>query len=100
MEYRTLGNYFYYTNSIAQGSFSSIYRGYRIRDRKPIAVKKLTRVIDEKYIESEIELMNKLCSTNILKLYEVIKHKENIYLILEYCNQGDLSNYINSIKYR
>lgn len=101
MEYKALGNYFYYTDYIAQGSFSRIYRGYRIIDRKPVAIKELTRVIDDKYIKSEISLMENLEHKNILKLYEVIRHKNNIYLILEYCNQGDLSLYINSknVKY-
>lgn len=29
-------------------------------------------------------------SINIIKLNEVIKTKNNYYLILEYCNQGDM----------
>ena len=98
MEYKSLGKYFYYTDYIAQGSFSRIYRGYRIDDRKPVAIKELTRIIDDKYIKSEISLMENLDHENILKLLEVIRHKNNIYLILEYCNKGDLSIYISSKK--
>ena len=96
MDYKSLGDYFYYTEAIGQGSFSIIYRGYRIGDRKPVAIKKLTRFIDKKYIDSEIELMNNLKHSNILKLYEVIKKNKTVYLILEYCNSGDLSKYIKS----
>ena len=96
MEYETIWEYFFYLTPIGNGSFSTIYKGYRIKDNKPIAVKKITKIIDKKYINSEIEVMKKLHSCHILKLYEVIHHKNNLYLFLEYCNQGDLSDYIKS----
>ena len=96
MEYKSLGDYFYYTDPIGQGSFSIIYRGYRVSDRKPVAIKKFTRYIDKRYIDSEISLMTDLDNNNVLKLYKVIKVKDSLFLILEYCNQGDLSKYIRS----
>ena len=96
MEYKSLGDYFYYTEPIGQGSFSLIYRGYRLKDKKLIAIKKFTKFIEKKYIDSEINLMKNLNNSNILKLYEVIKTKTNLYLVLEYCEQGDLTKYINS----
>jgi len=96
MDYKYLGDYIYYTDQIGQGSFSVIYRGYRIKNRQPVAIKKITRYIDKKYIDSEIELMKNMDNNNILKLYEVIKLKDCLYLILEYCNQGHLGNYIAS----
>lgn len=96
MEYKSLGDYFYYTDSLSHGSFSIIYRGYRISDRKPVAIKKITRYISKDYIDSEINLMSNLNNENILKLYEVIKENNSIYLILELCNRGDLSMYIKT----
>lgn len=94
MEYKSLGDYYYNTQPIGQGSFSLIYQGYRIKDKKKIAIKKFTKLIENKYINSEIDLMKNLDNINILKLYEVIKTKKNLYLIIEYCNEGDLGNYI------
>ena len=85
MEYKSLGDYFYYTQAIGQGSFSTIYKGFRLKDRQPVAIKKLTRVVDNKYIESEIDLMKSLDCDNILKLYEVIRYKDKVFLVLEYC---------------
>ena len=96
MDYKTLDNYFYYNQQIAQGSFSVIYRGYQLSDRKPVAVKKITKHVDKKYINSEINIMRKLNHVNILKLYDVITHHNKLYLILEYCNKGDLLHYIRS----
>lgn len=96
MEYKSLGDYFYYTEPIGQGSFSLIYRGYRLKDKKPIAIKKFTKFIEKKYIDSEINLMKNLNNSNILKLYEVIRTRKNLYLVLEYCEQGDLMKYIKT----
>ena len=96
MEYKTLDNYFYYTNQIAYGSFSIIYRGYNINNRNPVAIKKITKKVEKKYIDSEINIMKTLNHVNILKLYDVINEKNSLYLVLEYCNKGDLINYIKS----
>jgi serine/threonine protein kinase len=96
MDYKTLDNYFYYNKQIAQGSFSVIYRGYNIHDRTPVAIKKIIKQVDEKYINSEIDIMKTLDHINILKLYDVITYKNTLYLVLEYCNKGDLINYIKS----
>ena len=96
MDYEIIGNYYFYLQPIGNGSFSTIYKGFRIKDKLPVAIKKITKIVDKKYIDSEINLMKNLDSPYILKLYEVIHHKNNLYLILEYCNQGDLSSYISS----
>ena len=96
MDYEQIGDYFFYLNPIGNGSFSTIYKGYRITDKLPIAVKKITKIIDKKYINSEIDLMKKINSKYIIKLFDVIHYKNHLYLFLEYCNQGDLSKYIYS----
>jgi len=37
----------------------------------------------------------KACNNeNIIKLYDIKKTSNNIYLVLEYCNNGDLSDYL------
>ena len=91
------GDYYYYKDPIGYGSFSIIYKGYRISEpTNLLAIKRITKIIDMKYFHNEVELMKKLNHENILKLYDVVKMNGNIYLILEYCNCGDLSNYISS----
>lgn len=96
MDYEIIGDYFFYLQPIGNGSFSTIYKGYRVSDRTPVAIKKITKIIDKKYINSEINVMKGLNSPYILKLYEVIHKKNYLYLVLEYCNQGDLSKYIKT----
>jgi serine/threonine protein kinase len=88
--------YYYYKEPIGYGSFSIIYKGYSIHSSIPIAIKRITKIIDMKYFHNEVDLMKQLDHPNILKLYDVVKTNGNIYLILEYCKGGDLSKYISS----
>ena len=86
--------YYYINDPIGYGSFSVVFKGYRYEDSKPIAVKLITKIIDRRYFENEIRIMRQINHPNILDLYKVIRKEGKVYLILEYCNGGDLSNYI------
>lgn len=88
--------YYYINDPIGYGSFSVVFKGYRYKDSKPIAVKLITKIIDKKYFENEVRIMQQIDHPNILDLYKVIKKDGKVYLILEYCDGGDLSNYIQS----
>jgi serine/threonine protein kinase len=41
-------------------------------------------------LKNEIDILNAMDHPNIVKLHEVINHKEQIYMILELCDGGDL----------
>jgi len=89
-------NYYYYKEPIGFGSFSIIYKGYKLNSPVPLAIKCITKIIDMRYFHNEVELMKKVDHPNILKLFDVVKMSGKIYLILEYCNSGDLSSYISN----
>lgn len=42
-------------------------------------------------LENEIKVLRTCNNENIIKLYDIKKTANNIYLIMEYCNEGDLS---------
>lgn len=98
MNKTNLGHYYFNNNeTIGYGSFSIIYKGTIRNTNTQIAIKKITKIVDSKYINNEISLMKKISHQNILKLYDIIIQPNNeIYLILEYCSGGDLSKYILS----
>jgi serine/threonine protein kinase len=102
METFKIGNYICYKQKIGKGSTSSVYKGYHEFTNVEVAVKKMDYAnIDEKLkkqITRETELMKTLTHENIVELYDVIydpKISDYIYLILEYCHQGDLSKFLN-----
>lgn len=50
-------------------------------------------------IASEIEIMKKIDNKNIVKLIDVIQSVNNTYIITEYCNGGDLREYLKKKRY-
>lgn len=49
-------------------------------------------------LENEIKVLRTCDNINIIKLYDIKKTANNFYLILEYCNEGDLSQYLKKNK--
>tara|TARA_B110000208_G_scaffold189674_2_gene251764 strand:- start:9081 stop:10223 length:1143 start_codon:yes stop_codon:yes gene_type:complete len=88
-------DFYYYTEPIGRGSFSTVYKGYHYYNKSVIAIKKFTKIPDKEYFKNEIALMKQLHHKNVLKLHKVLKHKSYSYLILEYCD-SNLYSYIES----
>jgi serine/threonine protein kinase len=79
---------------IGEGSFSKVYRGYI---QEPVAIKKinLSRIKNHKSnLEEEIKIMASLKHKNIVNLLDTVRHDGQIYLIMEYCEDGDLKKYL------
>ncbi len=45
-------------------------------------------------MHNEIEIMKKLNSVHCVKLIESFEDNDFIYIVMEYCNQGTLLNYV------
>lgn len=83
---------------IGKGQFGEVYKGYNKSTGEDIAVKSVCRKnLKGKFyelLENEIKVLRTCNNPNIIKLYDIKKTKNNIYLILEYCNEGDLMQFI------
>lgn len=55
--------------------------------------KKLSPLMREK-IFKEIEILTKLNHINIVYVYQVLEDELNYYIVMEYCEKGELFNYI------
>ncbi|KRX00607.1 Protein kinase-like domain [Pseudocohnilembus persalinus] len=97
------------SQSLGSGQYGNVYKGYYyIQDEnsekreKTLAIKetpcyqatseesnakKLTAI-------SEIKFLKEIDHPNIIKFIDAKKTQHNIYLIMEYCNQGDLSRFL------
>jgi serine/threonine-protein kinase ULK/ATG1 len=42
-------------------------------------------------LENEVVLLRKCNNANIIKIHDIKKTANNIYLIMVYCNEGDLT---------
>ena len=81
---------------IGKGAFGEVYLTSKKGDSKKYATKKLDREEIEKsesmkYLRNEIAILQYLNHPNIVKFQEVKKTKKHFYIIMEYCNGGELS---------
>ena len=101
--HKMIENRYQVIRKIGHGSFSSVYLGYDYRVKRDIAIKKIKyghlkpKVVQ--YLENEIEIMKNCDHPNIIQLYDVIRVHHKIYLILEFCHQGDLSMILGKRKH-
>ena len=88
---------------LGKGTSGEVFLCYNIEDKKQYAAKLISKKLleDESkllLIEDEILISTTCQHTNLVKVYDLVEIKENKYLILEYCNGGDLLSALN--KYR
>ncbi|KAI0787011.1 kinase-like domain-containing protein [Abortiporus biennis] len=85
-------------SDLGKGSFATVYRGYHEETRLEVAIKTVNRSgLTAKLLENlqgEIEILKTLSHRHITKLLDIVDAERNIYLIIEFCAGGDLSNYI------
>ena len=94
-----IGNY-HLENLIGVGSFSKVIKGIHTPTGEFVAIKLLDKIelsldrIKSKRMEQEISILKILNHKNIIKLYEIMETEEYLYLITEYCESGELFDYI------
>ena len=49
---------------------------------------------DVEWILSEMQILKLIRHPNIIQLYEIIETPKQLYLIIEYANEGELFDYI------
>ena len=81
---------------IGKGSFGEVYLTKKENYPKILATKRIDLNSDKtqnmaKYLNYEITIMKELDHPNIIKLIEFIQSKNHIYVVMEYCNGGMLS---------
>ena len=86
-------------NIIGEGTFSKVKLGVNIITGQKVAIKILDKLklIEEEGIERvlrEIKISSELNHPNIIKIYKIIEEEKKYLVIMEYCEEGELFNYI------
>ena len=87
--------------TIGKGTFSLVKLGiYKLTNEK-VAIKilkkkNILRTEDKKRIEREISILRKLNHINVIKIIKIYEDDEIYYIVTEYCEKGELFNYIVS----
>ncbi|KAJ7963402.1 Kinase family protein [Quillaja saponaria] len=84
---------------IGWGSFAVVWRSTHRHSGLEVAVKQIDKKqLSQKVSENlsrEISILSTINHPNIIRLFEAIETEDSIYLVLEYCNGGDLAAYIH-----
>jgi serine/threonine-protein kinase ULK/ATG1 len=88
---------------LGKGSYASVFRGRLLSDDTPAAVKVIDKRIfanqyNLKNIHCEIEIMKKMEHDNIVRLLDVYQTSNNMYILTECCEDGDLRTYLKRKK--
>ena len=81
--------------SLGKGAFGEVFLTTKKGTKKLFATKKIEREQVEsgdsmKYLVNEIQILKELNHPNIVKFEEIKKTKNHYYIIMEYCNGGEL----------
>ena len=100
---KKVGNY-YLVEKIGQGQFGVVYKSVSIEDPKKVfAIKCVLKKNLEKnamltkLFQTEMSVMSKLEHPHIMHLFEFMETSNNFYLVIQYCNNGDLENYLKKM---
>lgn len=92
-------------DEIGRGSFAIVYKGSVVGEYpmlksgdsvavKSIQTSKFSTLQEKQKLENEINLMKTMSHENIVKLYAVERTSKFYYLVMEYCETGDLHQFL------
>lgn len=89
---------------LGKGAFGKVYKARDLQKGGFVAVKhySINKDSDNKlelYIQNQIDVMTGKSHPNLVFLKKHIKNPDGVFLILEYCNKGDLKAFIEEKKY-
>ena len=80
---------------LGTGAYGDVYKVKRKKDNEIRALKEIKKSLliegnnfDE--IKNEINILKEIDHPNVLKIYEFFEDKKKIYIIMEFCDEGDL----------
>ena len=90
---------YYIKETIGKGTFSVVKLGINKKTKEKVAIKilkkkKITNKEDIERIEREISILKKLNHINIIKVYKINEDEEKYYIVMEYCENGELFHHI------
>lgn len=86
---------------IGHGAFAVVFKGrQRQQHDQPVAIKSITKkslAKSQSLLEKEIKILEELTRLkheNVVRLLDCKETPQSVYIVMEYCNGGDLADYL------
>ena len=89
-------------DELGSGGFGKVVLGTHIPTGEKVAIKIMDKEqilsdeLNKERVLNEISILKIVRHNNIIKLYEVMETPQKIYLVMEYCDSGEMFDYIVS----
>ncbi|KAG8515026.1 Serine/threonine-protein kinase ULK1, partial [Galemys pyrenaicus] len=87
---------------IGHGAFAVVFKGrHREKHDLEVAVKCINKknlAKSQTLLGKEIKILKELKHENIVALYDFQEMANSVYLVMEYCNGGDLADYLHAMR--
>lgn len=98
MNYKDISNEYEFKEITGKGKFSVVYCAYDKKNKRKVAIKRIDKtqlkLSELELIKTEIDIL-KICQhPYVIGLYDVIETYNTMDIILEYCQIGNLFNYL------
>ena len=85
--------------TIGKGTFSIVKLGINKITNEKVAIKilkkkKMQKNKDKLRLEREINILKRLHHINLIKIHKISEESNNYFIVMEYCENGELFNYI------
>ncbi|XP_059800678.1 NUAK family SNF1-like kinase 1 [Hypanus sabinus] len=86
--------------TLGSGAYGKVKKALERVTGRTVAIKsvqmdKVQKELDRIHIQREIEIMSSLNHPNIISIYEVFESKDKIIIVMDYCSNGELYDYVN-----
>ncbi|XP_037672786.1 serine/threonine-protein kinase ULK1 isoform X8 [Choloepus didactylus] len=87
---------------IGHGAFAVVFKGrHREKHDLEVAVKCINKknlAKSQTLLGKEIKILKELKHENVVALYDFQEMANSVYLVMEYCNGGDLADYLHTMR--
>ena len=87
---------------LGKGTYGVVYKAKKKSDNNICVIKKLSllglNADQKKEVKLESDILKKIKSKYVVQYYESFEEEGNLYIVMEYCESGDLNDYIEKQK--
>ena len=104
MDYKDILDQYEFKEVVGKGKFSIVYCAYDKKNKRKVAIKRIDKTIlklsELELIKTEIDILRICQHPYVIGLYDVIETFSCMDIILEYCQIGNLYNYLIKKKFQ